>query len=113
MVAKLTKEQVAEKDHLALELTVLILGQIYEIELPGRDVETIKTFVGPALNRSFEASKSKGCGQAWELLGIESRDSMNIASLLSPMGDVAVAFFHKEKCLSTKSCRTMTPARIE
>ena len=77
-VAKPTKEQVAEKGHLALEETVLILAQIYEITLPRSDVWAIKTFVGPALKRSFEASKPKGRGQTWEFLGIESSDSMSI-----------------------------------
>ena len=96
-VAKLTKEQVAEKGHLALEETVMILGQIYKIALPRSDVVTIKMFVGPALKCSFEASKPKGRWQTWELLGIEGSDSMSITSLMSPKGEVAIAAFHEGK----------------
>ena len=99
LVAKLTTEQVTNKGYLALEETVLILGQIYEIALPRSDVVTIKTFVEPAFKCSFDVPEPKSRWQTWELLGIEDPDSMSIASLTSPTGEVAIVVFHYEKNL--------------
>ena len=62
-MGKLTKEPATKKRHMALEETVLILGQIYETALPRSDAVAIKTFVGFALKCSFEASKPRDRGQ--------------------------------------------------
>ena len=81
----------------------MILGQIYETTLLNDNVVEIRAFVGTALTCSFEASKASSGWQTWELLGIEDADNMNITSLMSALGRVAMTASHKGTKLLDKA----------